>query len=804
MKKSSIILKILLAMVILSLVFALVACGGDEDEPEPTPTPDKPAEETLSQKLVTIVSSLKPLISEVAGIKADSKVGVSLELGVEYKNADGSGNYKLGAHGNIAATDPELAIHYTAGSTEWFNLALINKTVYLRQPLTAVNTSNDVDSVKANVSALKPAVDDIAWIAMDALAKLAATDTISKLPGMIDDLGDTIDGLLTGLGLDLEALIDVKKDDKGYTLGMSGTNFGAIRTFLRGIKIVGDTSIDDILSSLFGGKGNPGLEIKINIKDGAASGLSVGYNFNKDDYGAIVIDTLELSTSSKVDLHVKTDGYSESALNANLGLNLPGKGVKAALSAYVNPDLSAKDTYLAYASLDINSIVAEGYVKGGAVFFDTAAMYEALNSGANNALVSGSGNKYTASLKDGTKDDDLADRKNITFVDFVNNAASNAKKNYQNPPKKEESTDKNDKKEDNISKSIFVSIYELLGGDLGKLGTETKDGKASYKDPSEKQMLEALNDLIGAHTTFKVDEDSYIKVINNILGLVEENDQWIVGFDFVKSKRNLNAIGDIVTLDNWFEVDKDALKACKDAGEFGIFNWDTSAYSGGALLSKADEKNDLLDAVNVFACDAEGHAFTVESIAAECNYYIAALGYFMGDDLVFSANQKSAIKDIDDTLIPLKKAWDDAKKGDNQKAIDDAKKAYNDKKAENKEQLKAYYTAENAQKVLTNLFGITDSLVTIANNGLMLNVGSKKDAGLYGFIALADDDGEVYASIDGSIGFAKNEVAKKAGDIAFAAGDAVNDLWEEASQDSIFDELALWRDSYYRWQKAAA
>lgn len=780
MKKSSIFTKIMLAMVLVALVFALVACNGDEDDPPaPTPTP----EPTLVDRLVEIIKSVDPLLANVKSIEAGSKVGLDLGLGVDYKSEGKGETYKLGIKGNIAATDPELAINFNKGVKEWFNLTYVGDKLYLGQPLTAVNTTvaSKMDTVSYDVAALNPAVDDLMYVAMEFIA-----DTVKSIPAIdFTELAGAIESLFATLGsLDLSSLLDITGSAaSGYTLSVTPEAFGILKLALANTAIIpGVLTVGAIIDAVFPDKA-PMLEIKIKVSDGMLNGVELGYKFDDDNYGKLTLD-LSLSLTSKVTVTAPS-GYTDKALNAGVELGVPGKGATAKLEAFVNPDFSADGKYLGYASLDINDQVSEGYFDGSSAGFDIAKVYAAINGGQSNNLIDATqrATKFTATFKDDKGEVD-------SLVKIINRGAAKVKADYiadKGKPAGGEGGSTTDPKEP--SKSLFVTIYGWLGGNVEALGTVTADDEdktESYNDPTEQQMMQALKAKIGDYVRFEIDTGdpagtadkpvytNYIKTIKSLLKLVADNDQWIIGFDLVKEDLSgLTEIKDLIAFDKWIVLDENDKVVTPEDGSYGIFNWDKTNWNGGVKLTVEGENNDLLDAVNVFAKRkvSEGDdKFTTEYLSEVINYYIASLAVYMN---VYTAEQLTAIATADRALLVAKNKYLRSEKT----AADEV--AWEAAQTTHKTTLKNYFTATVANGVIKAVLGFEGStqnyLKEIADTGLYIRIACVKDAGLNGSIALLPNIestlDDAYAYVSGHIGFADdNEVATKAAAVKESMG----------------------------------
>lgn len=727
MKRSSIFTKIMLAMVLLALVFALVACngGGDDEDTEPTPPPEEEA--TLAEQLVDIIKAAGPLITTINGIEAGSTVSADVTATVDYKNGASSGNYSVALAGNINSTSPELTANFKKGSTEWLGLTYVGNEVYLNQPLTAVNTSSDHDKIFADVAALEPAVNDIMYIVMDALAGL-------NINIDFDELATSLGGLIgqfdeTGA---ISDMIQIETTSTGNKITLTSATLSSllpvIKMALSDLSDIIDAIVPETLPDIT-------AEIRHNETDGI-TGLKLAYKFDDDNQGSLDLD-LSLSTSSKVTVSAPS-GYTNKPLVANLSASLPQKGAEVDLGLIVNPDFSAKGKNLALATAAINGEhLVNGFFDGQAVYFDTGALYDALN------VTKPADTQYKATLQKGEVEALTA----TTLVDMINEGAKSVKDKYIANKGKEDGSSSGSTDTAAPSKGILVTIYEWLGGTAS-----IEEG--AYVDPTEAEMLKALDNNIGEYVRFNVDEDEYYKVLKNILNLFNNNEEWLIGVDLIKNDfaGKINSMTDFITFNNWINT----VTIEEGKTKFGIFDWDTATWSGGATLTKAGANNDFLDAVNVFVClglDAENKPIdiTSDNISEFMNYYIAALGYYV--DGFYSPEQMQAIDAADKKLLIAKNVYLNSNKTE-----DDAQ-ALAAAEAAHKTELEKYYTAANANRVIAMLIGYTGTtdnyLKELIDGGIYVGIGCNKDKGLNGYIDLASDNTKatVYATIAGSIGF---------------------------------------------------
>ena len=286
----------MLAMVLIALVFALVACGGNTDPDDGDDDTDTPPEKeaTLAEQLVDIIKAAGPLITTINGIEAGSTVSADVKATVEYKMGESSGNYSVALAGNINSTSPELTANFKNGSTEWLGLTYVGNKVYLNQPLTAVNTSSDHDKISADVTALAPAdvtalapaVNDIMYIVMDALAGLNIDIDFDKLAEELGGLIGTIDSNGT-----ISEMIQITSSANGHTITLTPETINMVMSLLPAI--LPENIVPIINTIIPTGTTMPTitLEVRHNETDGI-NGLKLAYEF------ALPTETKEASTST--------------------------------------------------------------------------------------------------------------------------------------------------------------------------------------------------------------------------------------------------------------------------------------------------------------------------------------------------------------------------------------------------------------------------------------------------------------------------------------------------------------------------
>lgn len=773
MKKSSILTKIMLSLVLVALVFSLVACGGNkkDDNKGSTPTVE---EKTLAEQVVDILQGVNPVLKVINDTTANDTLGANLALSVNYNIGGKSEDIALAVKANANATTPAVQISYTQSKTEWLNLTLNDKIVYLVQPLTAVNTSSKTDGLKADITALDPAVKDVMSMIMSEI------EGVNNL-ALPEDLVASVNELLTGQFKSIANLITIETTTDGYKIVLGskimGTVKGLLPTLLGGTltNLVGKSISDKIISTAqeFLAE-NPELSIEIGLKNSTINKLAIGYKLGTDT--ANVNLGFDLSSER---VSITNPSVGNKALNIGAAAELARKGLKVTAEAYGVPDFSSDGKNIAFATAMINNAVANGYFNGASVYFDTAALYEGLG------VTAPDNTKYKATV--GNIDETTYAKTDSSIVKMINDAAAEAKAKYNEEKGKEKTASSASYAGDTAtepSKSVNQTVYEMLGGKL----EYTDANKTAYKDVSEKDVMTQLDSNIGAYIRFELDttsgSDNYFKTLKNILTLFGENDQWIIGFDLIKGTgktvdlTKLTKMDDFTTLGNWLNVDKnnEIVTPAKGTKVFGIFDWDTDNYNGGVTLSKDGAQNDLLDAVNVFVTTGKDESNEYKDVDAKfladfADYYVAALGYYM-DDIIYDKETKTTIDAIDMKYAYAKFQY--AEKNNNSSLSEadkeQAKKEYDEAKKAHKDALKTYYTTANANKVINKILGVefetdTSYVAQLIDGGLYLHLGCEKNAGINGYIEIKDSaEGEgakSYAYLSGHINVVNNDIDSK-------------------------------------------
>ena len=392
---------------------------------------------------------------------------------------------------------------------------------------------------------------------------------------------------------------------------------------------------------------------------------------------------------------------------------------------------------------------------------------------------------------------------------MINEAAAKARTDYFNKKGASNASyaDDADKKP---SKNLNQTVYEMLGGKL----VLKKDGK-SYEDVSEKDVMTKLNGLIGNYIRFDLDttssKDNYFNTLKNILTLFGKNDQWIIGYDLIKGEgatvdlSGLTKMDELMSFDKWINMEAGKVKVPANMnGVYGIFNWDTKNYNGGVTLSKAGAQNDLLDAINVFVTPGKNEDGTYKDVDADflaefADYYVAALGYYMGE----FDNAKTQEIDAIDMKYAYAKFQYEMKKIDSN--LDEAgkkaaKDAFDAAKKEHKDALKVYYTSAVANKVFTKILGVSfennerSYVAQLIEGGLYLHLGSEKNKGINGYIEIKDslEGTKSYAFVSGHINVVENDVNAKIAEWGINTADFATDLFTPAKVNETDEDAAYY------------
>lgn len=790
----------MLSLVLVALVFALVACGKKDDGKKPI-TPPPAVDKTLAEQIVEIIQGVNPVLKVFNDTKADGTLGADLSLSVKYDISGNSNDLALAVKANASVTDPAAQISFKQKNQEWVNLTVNEGKVYLVQPLTAVNTSNKTDGIQADIKALAPAVTDIMSMAMDFIEG----KTISIPENLATSIGEILE---TDLGKGIAKLITIETTTSGgYKIVLGSDVMSLLTTILPGMleknlsPIIGNSLsakvgnfVKDFLNK------NPELSIEVGLKNKAISGLAIGYKLVTETGTDTASLNLDFSLSNER-VSITNPTVGNKALNIGAVAELAQKNLKAEAEVYGVADFSEDMKNLVFATAKINGAESKGYFNGQTVYFDTNAVYAGLGQPAPDKT------KYNVTI--GNIDKETYAKTNSSVVKMINEAAAKARTDYFNKKGASNASyaDDADKKP---SKNLNQTVYEMLGGKL----VLKKDGK-SYEDVSEKDVMTKLNGLIGNYIRFDLDttssKDNYFNTLKNILTLFGKNDQWIIGYDLIKGEGStvdlsgLTKMDELMSFDKWINMEAGKVKVPANMnGVYGIFNWDTKNYNGGVTLSKAGAQNDLLDAINVFVTPGKNEDGTYKDVDADflaefADYYVAALGYFLGE----FDNAKTQEIDAIDMKYAYAKFQYEMKKIDSN--LDEAgkkaaKDAFDAAKKEHKDALKVYYTSAVANKVFTKILGVSfenndrSYVAQLIEGGLYLHLGSEKNKGINGYIEIKDslEGTKSYAFVSGHINVVENDVNAKIAEWGINTADFATDLFTPAKVNETDEDAAYY------------
>jgi len=758
-------IRVLLAVMLVALMVTMVACG--PKKPPETPQTEDPEEEVaLTDELVTIIRSLSPLVTTINGVKRDSTLSVDAAIGVDYTFGAG-GEYAIGLKGNVSKDNPQVELtvqdRKNTSDPNWILLALLNNKLYLKQPLTTVNTESALNTTKVDLDAFSNELELVADVLMFNLAKV-------NLALDFDEIAEALDELLTQVPLDLSELITVTKNSSTgkTTLTINSEAAKTIVGLVHSLLISGsdfEGLVDSAINALIeeaNGKGFsyinsdsfvfPTIALEVGTTGDALSGVSVGVDYkgvenagaNANKYAKLVIDLKNLSISKTT--QITAPSYKINSLNLDLGVFAPQKDVSAELDFYVTGDMSKETNILGNGELTITNgstaKIAKGYYNGKSAFFDIGGAFEAVEKTATESVYKAAADMYKA-VKDGIEKwhaDATADK----------------------PEPSEPEEDLGD------GKSLMQSIYSWLGG-TANLGKE---------DPTPKQMLEAVDGLIGDYIRFDIKKNSYQDAVSAITDAWNDNKE-----DVKKIIAEDKAWGELQKGDTWV---------------------------GSLFLTKAGDKNDLLDAVNLFLCngkDEDGKPIDidVDFLTNIANKYLALIARSNSDLLGEDAKlYKGAVEILDNKLLYAKNVYLAAinKAGATEAQIKEAEDAYKEAKDAHYEALKfadglngdhPTLTAEYfAAMVLEQFFGYQGgTLKDFIEGGITVKVTCKKGEGLNGGIAIFGDtnnEEKEYVRISGSMEIVEQETTKGTD---FDVEEALELTDSQETEDEVIDK---WSD----------
>ena len=531
MKKN--VLRILLALVMVSLVFALVACSGGDDK---KPGGDKHTthvddngdgkcdvcgetmqtggDETasLAEEVDKILSTLSPYLNAFKNAKADSAIGIDLGIGGYFKTTGtnkSNNNFKLNVAANANAKDPELALGVSVNDEDYLRIGYKGAALYLLEGLNLINTEDtSSNKIKMDVSYLETGIKNatavgmeyLEWFVTNTLSGLDLDDLRKGLTVKGDDGSDPLiamaDGLLTATSTANGATITVSEDNMQNIISllksmvipketwakidsMVNTVIGyAAKLFENNQEvydIISKLTLDTILSEYV-----PSLEIRAGYDNGAIKTLDI----------AIVLAKLNVELGLNIDLNtlsleekanISFSGYNAKDLVSQVKVDLDNKGLSGVLDLVINTSnaFAADKNPIASATMKINeqAKAVEAAFDGQTVYLDMTNAFTVLGAAAP------ADTKFSYVIKD--KDGEPTSVQNIVL-----NALNGL--TYVAPG----AAAQNAAAASGESLGIWGTIYQMLGGENASASTTMND------------VIVLLNTKFGKYLKFElVDKD---------------------------------------------------------------------------------------------------------------------------------------------------------------------------------------------------------------------------------------------------------------------------------------------------------
>lgn len=404
--KKNLLIKIVLALLIVLLAFSVVACGGKkapDDDPKTPGTTDKAVK---MADIADFLGRFAPLADQIDLIENEMHFDIALAL--KYDEMQYSVQLKGDIYGETPANN-QLAIimrdDALASGNVKLEAYLKEGVIYLNQKLTSTQGATKFSKLDA----------------------LEINKNLSKLPGMLNDLGlglgGTIEDLqetVEGLGLLADGILKeykaltIKEETDSYVLGIDPAGLGGLLVGL--VDVIakdgfGDMQglVDFALDFVFGvdsidalataeADNFPTIEIsalKEENKTGAnANGLKIYYEGDLDK-ATTKKEVLEIGIIANVDndgvlpgtkgiSFPNFDNYKEGVLKASLTIDLGVKDLYLKADVFADPDFTNKQTnptaYLAaYNKLGTKIADLDALYDGEWLYFDLAGLYAMLD-----------------------------------------------------------------------------------------------------------------------------------------------------------------------------------------------------------------------------------------------------------------------------------------------------------------------------------------------------------------------------------------------------------------------------------------
>jgi hypothetical protein len=723
--KRNLWVKLGLAIIVVMMIASLAACSTSDTDNTVVDEPEVEETTGLFDELVNIIQSVQPLVTTLNGVEETSTVGVDAAIGAEYNlGTDAIGDYSLDIMGNIKATDPEAQISIkdntlTDDAVNMIYLAYKDGMAYLKEPVTALNTDNTADTTKVDLTAMTSDINIIMDVAMYELAKVYVDIDFTTLGTSIEEV--IADASLTEE--DLSSYLTISTTETGNKLTVPATSAKLIVSLLNDMAISGkdiEPVVNAIVNTIFSTDAGfsyilnditfPNIYIEATIVDGTLTGIELGFDYEgvsdttKDgQYADLYIDLTTFSTATTTT--ITAPSYVVKTMQVGLDAAMTQKGVSADLDLYVTGNMEDQTSVLVNGTLGLynNGLtpsIVNAFYNGSSAYIDMLGAYTAVGATTEDSEVySAEYNMYT--------------HMNDALTEWQTECKSGVVE------------------EEVAGLSMFQSIYDFLGGDMSLL--VEVDGVTP--DPTQVQMLEALDDKIGNYVRFDIPTTNYGALITTI------SDEWTVNADTIES---------IISEETaWADI--------ADGG----------TWTGNLFLTQDGDDNDLLDIVNLFVCDyVDGEKVDIDStfLTDYCNRYLALLALTDSDLLIVNENvaaYKAAVEALDDELLYYKNQYKNGTITEDE---------YNEKVTDHNEALKfAVGIGDNttltadyfADLVMKEIFGFSSENALGSNyfnefidSGITAKVTCVKGDGLNGGIELwanVNDEAINYITVEGFI-----------------------------------------------------
>ena len=553
--KKNVLTKILLALVMVMLVFALVACGmfGGDDNKKPNNgdnnKPNEPCTEhvdededgycdecdeempeetpgdevSLIDSVVDIIKNASGLINTITSIDADSTVGLEAAIGAYYTMGKNEGDLALNLAANVCADAPELSLGFELNDVDYFTLGYADATLYLLEGLNLINSdATSANKIKMDASALEEGVLSAMGVAMQYLEYLGNLDALKNLD--FDTLGEEIGGLLGSLESLIVDLLNISSTEDGAKLEVKDTSVQQLLAREDGVLsgILGETytgvldTIDNILNTLNIKIGEETLTFDLIMEEYLPSiVIEVGYNNKVIDainlY--IAIATLDLEAGITVDLPVFSteeeadvsfgSAYKAQDLKINLNAALPqlsGIGYSADANLILHTSDAFAQVGNRMATLVVDTVgkatsptTCFATFDGQTFYVDFEGLYAA---GGWNSVDAGYESKYQFNIP-------------VNIVSIIDLALKSIE--YTEPNAGEEASNAA-----SDEASIWSTIYDIVA--VGLLGAEP------IENATEEDCVKFLYNILGEGkylTIIKESDTSFAEVLDNIIAAYE-------------------------------------------------------------------------------------------------------------------------------------------------------------------------------------------------------------------------------------------------------------------------------------------